>query len=115
MPIESASDRAVFVNPDDFGATAIYTPLATGLPSDAFAGLFDDPSGIMASDIGAGVGAVDGRPTFFCRADDLPDGAEGGDAGDALDVTGEGAFSVLSIEPDGQGMVLLRLGARSDN
>lgn len=106
MAVESAADRAVFVSTDDFGASAVYTP-AGGAASDAIAGIFDRPS--MAVEM-TEAASIDARPTFWCREADLPDGAEG-DAGDELVVTGESTFTVWSIEPDGQGFVLLRLGA----
>ncbi|WP_315804039.1 hypothetical protein [Bradyrhizobium sp. SZCCHNS3002] len=106
MPIESDADRAAFVNPDEFGAVAIYTP-AGGAASAPFHGQFDDPSDM--TDIND-VMTIDVRPTFFCRAVDLPGAASTG-AGDGLQVAGEGTFHVVSIEPDGTGMVLLRLGA----
>lgn len=107
MPIESAADRAVFVNADEFGTTAVYTP-AGGAASDPIAGQFDDPSRSAAvSDV---LATIDARPTFFCAVSALPDAADG-DTGDQLDVAGGGSFEVTSIEPDGTGMVLLRLGA----
>jgi hypothetical protein len=108
MPVESTADRAVFVNPDEFGAVAIYTA-AGGAASLPFAGQFDDPS--IAADMNDAP-SIDARPTFLCRAIDLPLGASG-DAGDSLQVAAEGTFEVVSIEPDGTGMVLLRLGAAS--
>lgn len=108
MPVESAADRAVFLSADEFGATAVYTPFG-GAASPAFAGLFDDPSRAAAS-LGGLVSTVDARPSFFCAEVDLPDGASG-DASDQLAIDGAGAFEVTSIEPDGAGMVLLRLGA----
>ncbi|MEY9110399.1 hypothetical protein ABH999_006595 [Bradyrhizobium yuanmingense] len=106
MPIETAADRAVFLNADEFGAEGVYTP-AGGLASDPFAGIFDRPS--IGTELNQ-VAAIDARPTFLCRAADLP-AAANGDAGDRLAVAGEGGFEVVAIEPDGQGMVLLRLGA----
>lgn len=107
MPIEDAADRAQFVNADEFGVTAIYTP-AGGAASDPIAGQFDDPS-ISATPFGQ-VATIDARPSFFCAAADLP-GAAAGDAGDQLAISGGDTFQVVSIEPDGAGMVLLRLGA----
>lgn len=106
MGIESAADRATFLSAAEFGAEGVYTP-AGGAASDPFPGIFDRPS--IGVDLNQ-VATIDGRPTFCCRAADLPVGAHG-DAGDQLTVTGEGAFEVVSIEPDGQGMALLRLGA----
>lgn len=105
MGIESASDRAVFVNSDEFGAVGVYTP-AGGAASAAFAGQFDRPTLDLAFE---GAGAIDARPTFFCAAEDLP-GAALGDAGDALVVTGEGSFEVIALKPDGTGMMLIILG-----
>lgn len=108
MPVESAADRAVFVNPDEFGATAIYTP-AGGAASDPIPGMFDDPA--TSTDLTQAV-TIDARPTFFCDESLLPADAETG-AGDTLAIEGEGTFEVVSVEPDGVGMVLLRLGAVS--
>src|SRR5882724_3538034 len=107
MPIESASDRAVFVNPDEFGATAVYTP-AGGVASPPIAGQFDDPSRMASLD--NAVVSVDARPSFYCAAEDLP-GTAVGDAGDRLAIDGGATFEVTSIEPDGRGMALLTLGA----
>jgi hypothetical protein len=108
MPVESADDRAVFLDAAEFGAEGVYTPFG-GAASAAFAGVFDRPS-IAAAMGEASVLSIDARPTFCCRESDLPDGAAG-DASDQIAVTGEGTFEVISIEPDGQGMALLRLGA----
>lgn len=106
MPVETDADRAAFLSADEFGAEAIYTPEG-GAASNPIPGIFDRPSiGVGIND----VGAVDARPTFCCRAAALPAGADA-DAEDRLDVTGDGTFKVFSIEPDGTGMVLLRLAA----
>ena len=107
MPIETAADRAVFLNADEFGASAVYTPAAGGGASDPIAGQFDDPS--RASSLGA-IGAIDAVPTFFCQVADLP-GAAVGDAGDVLAIAGGYTWQVTAIEPDGTGMALLRLAA----
>ena len=107
MAVESAADRAMFVNADEFGVTAVYTPFG-GAASEPFSGQFDDPS-IAATPFGQ-VATIDARPSFFCAEADLPDGAAG-DASDQLAIVGGRTLQVLSIEPDGTGMVLLRLGA----
>lgn len=106
MAVESAADRAAFISSAEFGASAVYTPTA-GAASDPIDGLFDNPSRSAA--IGD-IGAIDAAPSFFCRASDLPTAAVG-DAGDSLVVDGDGSYQVTAIEPDGAGMVLLRLGA----
>ncbi|WP_439363084.1 hypothetical protein ACNJYD_19850 [Bradyrhizobium sp. DASA03005] len=106
MPIETAADRATFLNVDEFGAQGSYAPVAGG-GAVALPGIFDRPTIATALNDAA---SLDARPTFLCRQADLPATADG-DAGDQLAVTGVGAFEVTSIEPDGQGMALLRLGA----
>jgi hypothetical protein len=105
MPIESDADRAIFTNADEFGALAIYTP-AGEAASDPFTGQFDDPS--RSASIGS-IGALDTTPTFYCQAASVPSSANG-DAGDVLAIGGD-TFLVTALEPDGTGMVLLRLGA----
>ncbi|MBR1170535.1 head-tail joining protein [Bradyrhizobium liaoningense] len=106
MPVESAADRAVFVSAADFGALATYAPAAGG-GATTLPGIFDRPTIAAALNDAA---SLDARPTFLCRQADLPATADA-DAGDQLTVTGVGAFEVTSIEADGQGMALLRLGA----
>lgn len=70
-------------------------------------GIFDDPS--TSTSFNEAV-TVDSRPTFFCAESDLPDDADA-EAEDQIEITGRGSFAVTSIEPDGQGMAVLRLGA----
>ncbi len=103
MPIETADDRAVFTSPNDFGDVGVYA--STGGVKDV-AGIFDDPS--TSTSFNEAV-TVDSRPTFFCAESDLPDDADAAGE-DQIDITGRGSFAVTSIEPDGQGMVVLRLG-----
>lgn len=104
MPIESAADRAVFTSPDEFGDVGTY--VSAGGSKD-ITGIFDDPS--TSTQLNEAV-TVDSRPTFMCAENDLPDDADA-DAENGFSVMGGGSFVVTSIEPDGQGMVVLRLGA----
>jgi hypothetical protein len=104
MAVETAADRAVFLAADDFGVEAVYTP-AGGAAGPTFCGLFDAPTISVA--VGDEAETLDARATFFCRAADLPEGAEGG-AGDTITL-GDATYEVAAIEPDGQGMTLLRL------
>ncbi|WP_025036135.1 head-tail joining protein [Bradyrhizobium sp. DOA9] len=106
MPIETAADRLVFLDVDEFGDEGVYTP-SGGIASEPFPGIFDRPTIAVALNDAA---SLDARPTFFCRQSDLPATANGG-VRDQLTVAGVGAFEVASIDPDGQGMALLRLGA----
>ena len=107
MPVESEADRASFLNSDEFGDGATYTPV-TGSPA-TFTGIFDAPH--TAIDIGE-ISVSDRRPTFLCRASDVPAGAKGGNAGDTLLVDGT-TYRVIDLEPDGQGMTRIVLGANS--
>ncbi|MDA9499281.1 head-tail joining protein [Bradyrhizobium sp. CCBAU 11357] len=106
MPIETAADRLAFLSVDEFGAEGSYAPAAGG-GATTLPGILDRPTIAAALNDAA---SLDARPTFLCRQADLPATADA-DAGDQLTVTGVGAFEVTSIEPDGQGMALLRLGA----
>lgn len=104
MPVESADDRAVFLNSDEFGDSATYTLIAGG--GATFTGIFDAPH--IAIEFGD-VAISDRRPTFLCRTSDVPSGAVGGDAGDTLLVDGT-TYRIIDLEPDGQGMTRIVLG-----
>lgn len=104
MPVESDADRAVFLNSDEFGDSAVYTKAAGG--SAPIAGIFDAPH--IAIEFGEST-ISDRRPTFFCRTADIPSGAVGGDGGDTLLVDGI-AYKVADIEHDAQGMTRIVLG-----
>lgn len=103
MPVESATDRLAFLNPDEFGVEASYDP-ALGA-AVTIEGILDDPTLPVVA--GERATTVDSAPTFLCRTADLPAGAEGG-AGDTLTI-GAVDYDVVAVEPDGQGMTLLRL------
>lgn len=104
MPVETAADRLAMLSPNDFGAGATYRLAAGG--DTALDGIFDAPA--SERPIGEGAAGIVTRSTFFCRAADLPGGAQG-DAGDLLILDGGGSYQVAAIEPDGQGMALLTL------
>jgi hypothetical protein len=108
MPVESAADRAAFLSSDDFGAQAVYTP-AGGAASDPIDGIFDNPQ--LDVVLGENAATSDSRPTFFCRSADIPAGAAAGDAGDRLAIVDGDTFAVIDLQPDGQGMTLVTLGA----
>lgn len=107
MPVESDSDRAVFLSANEFGDNAIYTK-AGGAPA-SLTGVFDAPHIDVAM---WDAPSSERRPTFLCRTSDIPAGAAGGGAGDALLVDGT-AYNVVDLEPDGQGMTRVVLGAIS--
>jgi hypothetical protein len=110
VAIESAADRLSFLSPDEFGERATYT-IAGGSVSASLVGVFNNPFLTVLED---DVGTSDARPTFVCRAADLPAGARGGDAGDALAIEANDLHAALSylvadLQPDGAGMVRLTL------
>ncbi|MCR5859722.1 hypothetical protein [Mesorhizobium sp. J428] len=105
MPVETAADRALFVDPDEFGSVASWV-VGSNTPV-VVAGIFDAASLNLA--IGDGLDLSDVGPQFLMRATDVP---AGGRDGDVLTITIDGvatAYTVRTREPDGTGMVLLRL------
>lgn len=95
MAVESAADRAVFFDPDEFGVEGAYT-LAAGGAAVAIDGIFDNAAEALFDDPG-----VVARPTTFkCRSADLPGGAG---KGDQLVVNGI-THTVQEILPDGTGV-----------
>ena len=105
MAVESETDRAAFLSADEFGTTGVYTPEG-GAASSPIAGIFDRPSIDVALNEAA---TLDARATFYCQAADLPAAADSENA-DRIAIAGQGTFNIWAIEPDGQGMALLRLG-----
>lgn len=104
MAVESAEDRAVFVNPDEFGVTATYGVSATPLN-----GLLDTE--YFAASVGAQVDIEGRRPRITVRSADLPGNAA---HGDDLTVTScpyqtslQGPYKVREIHPDYTGMTEL--------
>jgi hypothetical protein len=101
MPVESAADRAVFMNPDEFGVTATYVR-AGGAISEVD-GIFDN--GVDQPEFSE-PGVLSGQPTFRMRQADLPAGYAANV--DALTVDGTD-YTVREIRPDGRGLVTLIL------
>lgn len=74
MPVESAADRAAFVNSDDFGAAATFTPSGGG-GATSLSVLLDKPTERM----GAGQAGFEGAAyTARARQDDLASNPRGG-------------------------------------
>lgn len=109
MPVESAADRLVFLNPDEFGVEAVYRT-RTG-SSATLDGVLNSGSIRVGFDRAV---ALDIKSTFVCRATDLPAGALGGDAGDTLTIDGT-RYAVANVEPDGLGMTWLTLALDHDD
>lgn len=86
-----AADLAVFMNPDEFGSTALVGGVGVR-------GLFDRKYTETLETAGY-------APVFTCAAADVSDIAQG----DPLTIDGT-AYTVVSVEPDGTGLVRLVLG-----
>lgn len=100
MAVESATDRAVFVDIDDFGTAATYTP--SGGSAATVNGIFDNE--FIEVDAGGGVGVALNQPRFHCRTADVSSAAEG----DAITISGV-AYTVRIVQDDGTGMTVLIL------
>lgn len=98
MPVESAADRAVFFNPDEFGTEITWAGSV-------------DPIPVLPQTGTLLIGGLDGpdtqvrEATIVLRETDLPPGYAQDD-----EVTLNGtSYLARSIEPDGTGMALVRL------
>lgn len=100
MAVESATDRAVFVDIDDFGTAATYTP--SGGLAATVNGIFDNE--FIEVDAGGGVGVALNQPRFHCRTADVSSAAEG----DAITIGGV-SYTVRIVQDDGTGMTVLIL------
>lgn len=109
MPVESAADRLVFLDADDFGVEATWTKQGGG--ASTVTGIIDDGSAMDAAGLGAsGLGQVVSRPSFVCRAADVPSGAAQGDTLSGTSQLGSAfAYRIVSIMPDNTGMSIATL------
>ena len=115
MPVETASDRLVFLETDDFAVEATYTPVSGG-GSSTIQGIFDSAAQIIEVE---GETAVESRrPRFLCRVDDLTNGGKESDQlvlsssqllAAGLDTNAAGTYLVRVVQPDGTGIVELIL------
>tara|TARA_R100000278_G_scaffold113608_1_gene91805 strand:- start:3221 stop:3532 length:312 start_codon:yes stop_codon:yes gene_type:complete len=100
MAVESASDRAIFVDVDDFGSAGTYTP--SGGSASTINGIFDND--FIEVDAGGAVAVALQQPRFHCRTADVSSAAEG----DAL-VVGGVNYTIRIVQDDGTGMTMLVL------
>lgn len=90
-----AEDLSVFFSTDDFAVAATHNGTTT------VNGIFDK----LYLETDAGIGGVQGnQPVFVCKAADVSAVAHG----DTLAISGT-TYKVVGVEPDGTGLVLLRL------
>lgn len=100
MSVESAADRAAFLDADAFGEEITWTvgatPTVLGVVASAWT---------VRLEMIDGPGVLEARASVLCRQADIP---AGGAAGNGVSFRGA-AHTVKSIEPDGTGMALVRL------
>ncbi|WP_157784506.1 head-tail joining protein [Sinorhizobium fredii] len=107
MAIETDDDRLLFVDPDEFGAVAVWTSASGVKP--AVSCIFDDTFVALAA------GELEftqegGRLQITLRSSDVPADANQGDAVQvSSDVLGVKTFKVLEFQPDGTGFSIVRL------
>lgn len=103
MPVESAADRAAFLNPDEFGVTMTWA-LGDGSSVDIDA-YFDEPS----ERIFDGPGITTAAPSIVVRTADVPEGATFGEHTPDRITIGERTFVPRTNEPDSTGMTTVML------
>ena len=100
MPVESAADRAAFISAADFGevlswTVGVVTSPVPGIPS----------TGALRLDQQDGPGMVGRQAALLCALEAVPVSAG---LGNSVSFRGF-PHTVKSLEPDGTGMVLVRL------
>jgi len=104
MAIESAADRAVFFDTDDFGVAATLTPQLGDAAT--INGIFDNA--YLLVETGESAMATT-SPAFTCRTSDLEAVAAGNvRSGDELTVSSV-VYRVTDIQADGTGITMLIL------
>ena len=102
MPVESEADRAVFTNADEFGVELVWEGAALPIPGLPARGtLRQDPHG-------DGPGFLNRNASVKVSEALIPPGAAAGEDGDEV-TFGSQTFTVVAIEPDGTGFVVVRL------
>ena len=103
MPVETDADRAVFVDPDDFGTTVAWWR-SFDIEPVRFPAVFDDEYQLISAQL-ADVGVEGSSPQFQCRTVDMPSGAA---QADRVEIGGK-RYSAVEFKPDGTGMTIVRL------
>lgn len=100
MAVETAVERAIFFEVDDFAVTASYTPQG-GSPV-AVRGIYDQE--YLELDSGGSVAFAINQPRFQCASASVASAAEG----DTLVVSGV-TYKITVVQPDGTGVTTLVL------
>lgn len=101
MAVESAADRAIFLDADEFGIEAEWE--IPGEWPSTVKGIFDND--YLAVDLEANVAVASRDPRLLCATADLP---EGHGAGDTVTID-EVVYKARNFEPDGTGMTVVQL------
>ena len=100
MAVESAADRLIFLDVDDFGTTASYA-VQGGSPAN-ISGIFDNE--FIEVDAGGNVGVAIQQPRFLCRTSDVSSATEG----DTITINAVN-YTIRIVQDDGTGMTTLIL------
>ena len=102
MGIESGADRQIFLDSNEWGSAATYTPMGGGVASP-IQGLFD--AAYTDINLGLEVGVASTGPRILVATSNL---INGGRQGDQFVIAGVN-YSASSLEPDGTGMTNVKL------
>jgi hypothetical protein len=103
MGVESAADRAVFLDLDDFGTAVTYRPAGNLSLTSTINVIFD--AAHLSVDVGSAVPVSSVNPVLTCRTADL---TGGGKEGDRFTIDGTD-YVARDVQPDGTGMTTVEL------
>ncbi len=106
MPVESAADRALFFDTDEFGTTAVHK-LQVPLTTQDVDGIFDDGTVNVGSVADIDVAAP--GPVFTCATETLPTGWA---VNDELNIDGVD-YIWVDHDEDGTGLITIILERKS--
>jgi hypothetical protein len=95
MAVETDTERAIFVEVDDFAVAATYN-------GGTVNGIFDKE--YLELDSGGSVAFAINQPRFVCRTSDVSDAADG----DSITISGT-SYVIRVVQDDGTGMTTLVL------
>ncbi|MDJ0513081.1 MAG: hypothetical protein QNJ62_06525 [Methyloceanibacter sp.] len=106
MGVESAADRAAFLNPEEFGETATWTRVGSHPPA-SIEGVFTNEFRRELDEVtDGGIGSP--VPVFIVSSADVTLAGPG----DRLEISSV-LYRIAEVEPDGTGMTILWLEKRN--
>ena len=100
MAVETATERAIFFDADDFGVAASYT--RQGQPAVTINGIFDNE--FFEVEAGGEVAVAMEQPRFACRTSDVSSATEG----DTININSVN-YTIRVVQSDGTGVTVLVL------